>query len=634
MTALLNPASVDEWAAASHAALLAEFVRLTGALSEPAQTGPDVSPAPSHTGPPASALEAVTRSFGLSAFERDLLVLSAGADLDPGVAAALAAHGGRVTWALAGSLLPGAHWSAIAPGGPLRRWRLLEVGGGAVSSAPLRVSEPVLHVLLGVGDLDPALADLVVPLRPADLMAGPHRDLVEVISRGWVDPLRSWRPVALSGEDADAQLDIAWAASTRLGLQPYLLRADDLPPTPADRAELATRWTRDSLLHGAALVIDLAEERTPPGLASFLDRVDGPVVLCSRHGLALPGLSGHIVERPDPLEQTTLWREALAGRPEPWLAAAADIAAGYRLSARAIAATAAGLSDGDGPDALTTAVRDAVRRADIDGLAQPVSPTARWDDLVLPPDREHLLRSLAAQVRHRGRVHHHWGFAAAGVRGLGIAALFTGESGTGKTMAAEVLAADLGLDLLRIDLSAVVSKYIGETEKNLQRVFDSADESGAILLFDESDALFGKRSEVRDSHDRYANLEVSYLLQRMEAYRGLAILTTNARASLDGAFLRRLRVVVQFPFPDAALRREIWRRVFPVQAPTAGLDAAKLARLPASGGMIRNIALLAAFGAAEADRPITMADLAAAARIEFAKAERTLAEADLAGWTR
>src|SRR6185437_7411183 len=199
-----------------------------------------------------------------------------------------------------------------------------------------------------------------------------------------------------------------------------------------------------------------------------------------------------------------------------------------------------------------------------------------------------------------------WGFAARTTRGLGISALFAGPSGTGKTLAAEVLANDLQLDLYRIDLSQVVSKYIGETEKNLRAVFDAAETSGAVLLFDEADALFGKRSEVRDSHDRYANIEVSYLLQRMESYRGLAILTTNRRSSLDTAFLRRIRFVIPFPFPDAGLRERIWARIFPPETPTRDLDTAKLARLNVTGGNIRNIALNAAFLAADMDQPVAM----------------------------
>ena len=225
-----------------------------------------------------------------------------------------------------------------------------------------------------------------------------------------------------------------------------------------------------------------------------------------------------------------------------------------------------------------------------------------------------------------------WGFAGKSSRGLGISALFAGPSGTGKTMASEVLANELRLDLYRIDLSQVVSKYIGETEKNLRRVFDEAEQGGAILLFDEADALFGKRSEVKDSHDRYANIEIGYLLQRMEAYRGLAILTTNMKDSLDSAFLRRLRFIVHFPFPDAAGREAIWRRTFPEATPTEGLDCARLAQLNLAGGNIRNIALHGAFLAAQSGGPVTMDHLLQAAHTESAKLQRPLSPAEVQGW--
>ena len=235
-------------------------------------------------------------------------------------------------------------------------------------------------------------------------------------------------------------------------------------------------------------------------------------------------------------------------------------------------------------------------------------------------------------MRQRAKVYETWGFAAKSARGLGISALFTGISGTGKTMAAEVLANELRLDLYHIDLSQVVSKYIGETEKNLRRVFDAAEEGGAILLFDEADALFGKRSELKDSHDRYANIEVSYLLQRMESYRGLAILTTNMKKALDTAFLRRIRFMVQFPFPDAAARAEIWRHIFPADTPTEGLEAEKLARLNVAGGNIRNIALNAAFLGADAGEPVRMAHVLRAARTEYRKLEKSLTDAEIEGW--
>ena len=213
-------------------------------------------------------------------------------------------------------------------------------------------------------------------------------------------------------------------------------------------------------------------------------------------------------------------------------------------------------------------------------------------------------------------------------RGLGIGALFAGRSGTGKTMAAEVLANALRLNLYRIDLSAVVSKYIGETEKNLRRLFDAAEDGGTILFFDEADAIFGKRSEVKDSHDRYANIEINYLLQRMEAYRGLAILATNMKSALDAAFMRRLRFVVNFPVPTSAERRLIWQKVFPAEVPTAGLDFDRLARLNLTGGNIHSIALNAAFLAARAALPVTMPVVLDAARTEFRKLERPINEAD------
>jgi SpoVK/Ycf46/Vps4 family AAA+-type ATPase len=199
-------------------------------------------------------------------------------------------------------------------------------------------------------------------------------------------------------------------------------------------------------------------------------------------------------------------------------------------------------------------------------------------------------------------------------------------------MAAEVLGKTLNLDVYRIDLSSIISKYIGETEKNLRRVFDAAEGGGAILLFDEADALFGKRSEVKDSHDRYANIEVGYLLQRMEAYRGLAILTTNLKNSIDQAFVRRIRFIVQFPFPDATQRGEIWKRVFPPTTPTEGLDFKKLAKLNMAGGNIKNIAMNAAFLAADAGEAVQMKYILEAARSECVKIERPITDTEIKGW--
>ncbi len=271
-------------------------------------------------------------------------------------------------------------------------------------------------------------------------------------------------------------------------------------------------------------------------------------------------------------------------------------------------------------------------RPQLDDLAQRIDTSATWDDLVLPEREKGILQAIAAQVQYRAQVYEDWGFARKSQRGLGISVMFAGQSGTGKTMAAEVLAKQFQLDLYRIDLSTVVSKYIGETEKNLRRIFDAAEAGGAVLLFDEADALFGKRTEVKDSHDRHANVEVSYLLQRMESYQGLAILTTNLKKSLDQAFMRRIRFIVDFPFPDREARTEIWRRVFPAQSPTQDLKYEKLGNLSVAGGNIRTIALNAAFIAAAAGEPIQMTHILQATQQEYLKLERTLTDTEVKGW--
>ena len=239
-----------------------------------------------------------------------------------------------------------------------------------------------------------------------------------------------------------------------------------------------------------------------------------------------------------------------------------------------------------------------------------------------------MLHAIADQVGQRAKVYRQWGFADRMNRGLGITALFAGPSGSGKTMAAEVLASHLRLDLYRIDLSTVVSKYIGETEKNLRRVFDAAEDGGAILFFDEADALFGKRTEVKDSHDRYANIEIDYLLQRMEAFGGLAILATNMKSALDAAFLRRLRFVLDFPFPGCRSAAPSGGASSLRPRPLQGLDFDRLARLNVTGGHIAVIALNAAFQAARAGGLVTMPMVLNAARIEFRKLGRPVNEAD------
>jgi hypothetical protein len=329
--------------------------------------------------------------------------------------------------------------------------------------------------------------------------------------------------------------------------------------------------------------LDSADKVRENGAARLIEDIQGVLIVTSRKRRRLthrrPVLTLE-VHKPAASEQRELWRDYLGPVGKYVNGYVETLVSQFNLNAPTIQAASAEvlgrLSWGDtkpSPDDIGAMLWDTCRsqaQPRMDDLAQRIEPAAGWEDLILPDSQLEVLRDVASQVRQRFKVYETWGFGSKGKRGLGISALFAGLSGTGKTMAAEVLASELRLDLYRIDLSAVVSKYIGETEKNLRQVFDSAEEGGAILLFDEADALFGQRSEVQDSHDRYANIEVSYLLQRMEAYRGLAILTTNMKEDLDSAFLRRIRFIVQFPFPDPAQRLEIWRRVFPTNTPTGG----------------------------------------------------------------
>jgi SpoVK/Ycf46/Vps4 family AAA+-type ATPase len=387
--------------------------------------------------------------------------------------------------------------------------------------------------------------------------------------------------------------------------------------------------------------VQLADSGEARPLLGLLARIDAPVLVEADESQVPEGLAAVRVtlRSPTAAERRAIWADSIGPMAARINGALDTVADQFNLDTDAIRSAARSLAlheaeaDDDGLDRAVWRIGRAQSRRSLEQLARRIEPHADWDSLVLPEAQTQILRQIAAHVRHRITVLERWGFAARYSRGLGLTALFAGASGTGKTMAAEVLAHTLDLDLFQIDLAGLVSKYIGETEKNLRRVFDAAEDSGAILLFDEADALFGKRSEVKDSHDRYANLEISYLLQRMEAYRGLAILTTNMRHAIDTAFLRRLRFLVEFPFPDVAERTRIWQRVFPPDTPQADLDPVRLAQLGVAGGVIRNIAVHAAFLAADATEPVRMSHLLAAARTECAKLDKPLGRAETEGWT-
>ena len=671
------------WEAANQAWLVAAVDEVRRALERHAAPAADADDAPPSTGAKAAhrrgkrgkdggagdgqaaeawpferppALEALGETFGLTRFERAVVAACAGMELSGDFAAGATSDDTPrppLTFSLALGALPEPHWSALSPEGPLRRWRLVEVGPGlALTRSPLRIDERVLHFLVGVGHRDERLAGVVDAAPPPRELAPSHRELARRIAGTWShaaaggDELPA---VQLTGPEAATRRDVATAACLLLGLRLDVAAAHALPTAAAELEALAAIWERESALEPAALLVDRGDHEGDPVREDAIDRlvqrVRGPVLVSTRdarRSVHRPVLTFE-VERPGPAERREVWREALGGD-APKLRGRLDaLVHQFDLGPPAIRAACAGAlgrldaeeAAGSRPARLEAALWDTCRvqaRTAVGDLAQRIESTAGWDDLVLPAPQRQLLQDLAAQVRNRARVHEDWGFAARGSRGLGITALFAGDSGTGKTLAAEVIAGELRLDLYRVDLAGVVSKYIGETEKNLRRVFDAAEEGGCILLFDEADAVFGKRTEVQDSHDRHANVEVAYLLQRMEAYPGLALLTTNFRDALDAAFLRRIRFIVQFPFPDAQQRAEIWRRVFPAGTPTEGLKHDELAKLNVAGGSIRNVALNAAFYAAEAGEPVRMAHLLRAARAEYDKLERPLTAAEVGGW--
>lgn len=644
---MTTAATSAAWCDANQAYLVAEFARLKlrlGAEHDERMVATR-SEAARVALPAQAAIDTLSELFGLSPFERDLLLLVAGVEMDAELGRVCAAALGhsqaprpQATFGLALAALEQSHWSALAAMAPLRRWRLLEVDDSAgLVNGRLRIDERVLHYLAGVNYLDPRLQPLVSPVPAPQVMAESHRHICESVLERLREPSSSAPVVVLSGDDVDGQADVAAAVAAHLHVQLYGVQADDLPSTAAEADAFGVLWQREAALLSAMLLIHCPDGSPSKAVAHLAEHGSNPLFIAGREVPSCKRATIRFaVNKPDGTEQKQLWQQVLGPATARMNGTLDRVASQFSLSARAIVTAGAGLRDrpqsGSQAESAVWIACRSVSRSRLDDLAQRLDPVAGWNDLVLPEAQQRTLRQIAAHAKHRLMVYQQWGFAGKGLRGLGISALFAGESGTGKTMAAEVLANELHLDLYRIDLSGVVSKYIGETERNLRRVFDAAETSGAMLLFDEADALFGKRSEVRDSHDRYANIEVSYLLQRMEAYRGLAVLTTNMKAALDGAFSRRLSFVVQFPFPDQPQRELIWRRIFPSATPVEQLDYAKLARLSMSGGNIRSIALNAAFLAADEGTPVGMRHLVQAAHTEAAKRERPLSDAETKGW--
>ncbi len=490
----------------------------------------------------------------------------------------------------------------------------------------LRVPDRVAAHLLGDDRPDP----LVTPLIQAASMP-PNRDVAAalgaVLAQGVHLVYLRERPGGSSPAVAAAGLAVAG-----LGVLPVEL--DHLNPA-AELETVVTAIGREALLAAAGVVagpIEAILDRAPASVRAFAN-LPGPVLLHGRASwepawsravpLVVDTLAGSSAER------RRDWETSL-GDDAPGALGEADVVTQFLFSgeqvARAVEAARlqARLTGTDVTlDHLLAGAR-AQNGAGLERLARRVQPSVGWADLVLAPTTAEALEELAGRARHRELVLDRWRMRPGGGRGRGITVLFAGDSGTGKTMSAEVVAGDLGLDLYTVNLATVVDKYVGETEKNLERIFAEADGVNAVLLFDEADALFGKRSEVRDANDRYANIEVGYLLQRMETFDGLAILATNLRANVDDAFVRRLDMIIEFPSPDAPLRRALWDRCLAPgvpRGPDLDLDFCAQA-FELSGGNIRSIALTAAYLAADSGRPVAMVDLIRAVHREYRKLGR------------
>jgi hypothetical protein len=598
---------------------------------------------------------ALTAACGLSPLEEGIVRLCLAAETRPGVERLIAyaqddVSRRRPRVELALRLLasdPLAALGAFDEQTPLRRHRLVELlddpGQPAtpLPSKTLVLDDRVLRFLLGGDGIDAAIAGSM-RLHRAAPVPPPATPEIEAVARY---PATAIKPplVALQGPDPGLLRDAALCIAAGAGLQGVLEfepgRLRDFPVF-----EALARAGREAALQGTALLVtglDAAEAQLRDQLLALIGGTAAPLTLLASEGGGV-AFAGPLLHVPG------LDHEARLAR---WLAAVADVncpadttgldalAGKFRLGADGIASavrTALGRATARDPSAPAISREDlyAGARAQsapiLSTLASKIAPHYVWGDIVLEDDPLEQLREFCGMVEHRHLVYDTWGFDRKLAMGKGVIALFAGQSGTGKTMAADVIAGQLGLDLYKIDLSGVVSKYIGETEKNLGAIFRDAESSNAILFFDEADALFGKRSEVRDAHDRYANIETAYLLQRMEEYSGAVILSTNLKMNLDEAFLRRMHFVIDFPMPEEPYRLQIWQSTIPPQLPLSpDIDLPFLARqFKISGGNIRNIVLAAAFLAAQEGGPMGMRHLIRATRREFQKLGRMVTEAE------
>lgn len=599
---------------------------------------------------PAPALVELAERVGLSRFETDLLMLLAAIEIDPGLPDLLAALPGQTkfrapTFGLAMSLFAEPRWDVLSPHRPLRGLRMVELhqaGSTALLNAPLRIDERIGAFIKGINYLDERLAAMSAVVAQVAALPPSQQAATEALSQWLKHPLAG-HVVQLTGTSESSKRDVAAAAAAASGRILLALSAEALPCRAEDADQFVQLWTREAALLPIALLVQGIEGERGLGEDEragkddrrwrVLQRIGAPVLMTCREPLV--GLEQSVViavDTPQADEREALWHAALATetRAATPRQPVRRLGEEFKLSASRIAGLAAAARSLSNTEegAVQTAwdVCVAHTAGALNGLAQRIVPRATIDDLQLAPLEKAQLERLISHARHRSAALTDYGFSAHHSRGMGIAALFHGESGAGKTMAAEVVAQALSLALFRVDLSALISKYIGETSKNLRRTFDAAEAGGAVLLFDEADAVFSKRSEVKDSLDKHANIDTNYLLTRMESFRGVALLTTNMKHALDSAFTRRLRFVIGFPLPSVAQRKAIWAGVFPQPERVGDLDLDHLARFALTGGSIFNAALGATHEAAVQGSKVEMPHVLDAVRWELRKLERPVAD--------
>jgi AAA+ superfamily predicted ATPase len=634
----------------------------TDESSEP----PEDFPAPPNVYcPEDSRLDQLCDTFNLSDLERNILILCAGVGIDRALAADCAALEKQtkfefVTLGLAQSIFGEFSPRLLNTGKPLMKWQLIDSSVGHLIEKSLKIDDWVLQFLLGNDEPTPlAHSGILEPEWFCDgLKSVPpsYDEPAKELHRCWRDIQSPQQTLQLCGPDPIAHQQIAAITCDQFDWSLFTIDLDTLSTLDVNGLRnWLVWWHRRAMLHDHVLLVeyDNPAHFSPSekkALATIRKTLKTPLVLSGSERLSRVRIPTFDIKPISAEEQKQTWLSLLQGKMglvtnlETQIGA---VVSQFNLSAATIQSICDRLIDPlktegcPDPATFNAMLLESCRtetRTNLEGLVERIEPTTTWDDLVLNPDATEVLHQLIATARNRNNVFSKWRMGGNTRRGMGITSLFFGPPGTGKTTAAELIARELGLDLYRVDLSQVSDKYIGETEKKLKTVFDEAEKSGALLLFDEADALIGKRTDVKDSKDRYANQSVSYLLQRMETYTGIAVLTTNLPNAIDSAFMRRIRFQVRFEYPSLEQRFEIWKQQFPKEAPTEGLSFQRLAQLNVSGAIIRNIALVAAFMAMEdgvragTELPIRMSHLLSAARAECMKQGRPITDEEIRGW--